>query len=300
MRTRTHGYITLFVLLLIFTISIFWYVSTPKILMAEKNSTKDNIEENIQQIHTGKYVLIHLNSMSIELRDSTTTIASMPIVSIGKPGSYYETIGGSYVNDYKEPVHFSSIGHVFMPFSTHVFGNFFIHGIPYYPDGTKVSSTYSGGCIRLNDDDAKQVYDFVTPDTPIIITQEGEYDFVPTATTTPILENMDMTRMMSAIISLEFLTQDNEILDSDGLLTTRRKLIQKLLQGDDRVSTLYANVLGEQTFVMYMNKKAKSLGLTNTIFESVTVPARTTEKDYNLFMRYVDTYKSYLRTDFRQ
>ena len=246
-------------------------------------------------VHTGKYVLIHLDTEVLELRDGTTTLRTAPLVSQGKPGSYYETIGGSYLSDYKELRHFSSIGHVYMPHSVHLFGNYFIHGIPYYPDGTKVSSTYSGGCIRMADQDAIAVYNFVTPGMPIIITRNNEYEFSPTATSTESIESISMTNQMIAIISLEVLTQDNQIADTDGMsITTRRTLIPRLLSGETGVHGLISLTIGQQAFLNYMNQKAKTLGLTNTRFSDASIPAKTTAEDQARFMNYITTYKSYL------
>lgn len=261
-----------------------------------EGATHQEKETLAVQQRSGKYVIIYLQTMYLELHDGTTTIAVIPLLSQGKPGSYYETIGGIYANDYKVPLHFSSIGHVYMPYSVHLFGNYFIHGVPYYPNGEKVSSTYSGGCIRLTDDDAKRVYDFIERGTPIIVTRSNEESFTPTATTTNTLQSQVMTNLMVATISLELLTQDNEITDIDGIgVTTRRKLLPELLNnGNTIVAHQYADSLGNENFVNAMNKKAKALGLTNTIFESVDSSASTTFEDNARFMEYIKTYKSYL------
>ncbi len=279
-----------------------WNLVVPTISRAEKTEVESILPQKgspillSSQVRTGHYVLVHLDTMRLELRDGATILDTITMVSRGKPGSYYETIAGSYTNDYKELSHFSSIGHVYMPYSMHIFGNYFIHGIPYYADGTKVSSTYSGGCIRLADEDAKRVYDFIQRGTPIIITNGNETDFNPTATTTLTIESLDMTQLMVATISLEVVTQDNEIFDTDHIATTtRRKLIPRLLGGDKEVAKLYTNAVGEPAFIDYMNQKAAILGLTNTRFMSVTEPVQTTEEDYARFTNYIDTYKSYLR-----
>ncbi len=288
---RVHGYITIGILTILLLLSGVLYLSNPSITDGAENKTK-----NIAPQHTGKYVLVNLKAGTVELKDTENTLETMQIVSIGKPGNYYETIGGLFINDYKEPLHFSSIGHVYMPNSVHVFGNFFIHGIPYYPNGTKVSSTYSGGCIRLEDVDAKRVYDFVSKWTPIIITQGDEYDFEPSVTYTPTIENMDMTRLMVASISLEFLTQEDSITGPDGNKTTRLKLLSELLtEKNDAVSKVYARTIGEKNYVEYMNQRAKTLGLTNTYFSSINSPAHTTKEDSLRFVNYIDTYKLYLK-----
>ena len=291
------GFISIFLLFSIITLLSIWYFSSPTPTIAEKNTQSEAI---ILPAHEGKYVLIHLDTMTLELKDGATTLALLPVISKGKPGSYYETIGGYYINDYKEISHFSTIGHVYMPYSVHVFGNFFIHGIPYFEDGIRVSSSYSGGCIRLEDDSEKMVYDFVKKGTPIIITKNDEHDFTPSATTTPNLESIDIVRFMVATISLEFLTQDNELLYNNSS-TTRRTLIPRLLHdNEDNISLFYSKGLGEKTFIDYMNKKAKSIGLTNTVFTNTTSSAQTTHEDYNRFMNYIDNYKSYLKADFIQ
>src|SRR5690606_19090161 len=70
---------------------------------------------------------------------------------------------------YKNESHFSSIGEVYMPWSMQFYGNFFIHGWPYYPDGTEVSPGYSGGCVRLSTEDSQAVFEFVDVGTPIFV-----------------------------------------------------------------------------------------------------------------------------------
>jgi hypothetical protein len=176
-----------------------------------------------------------------------------------------------------------------MPYSVHIFGNFFIHGIPYYPDGVKVSSTYSGGCIRLEDNEAKAVFDFVEKDTPIIITNES----TPLEDSTILLSKKEMLNFMAAAVSLEFLTQDNDIW-FEGATTTRRTLLPRLLQGDYTVSALYAKSIGTEQLLKDMNAKAQSIGLTQTLFTDLTTEPITSSADLILFSNYIQTYKSYL------
>jgi hypothetical protein len=249
-----------------------------------------------QPLYDGTYAIVNLRLMQISLHDGTTTLATMPIISIGKPGSYYETIGGTYENDYKIRSHFSTIGHVYMPWSVHVFGNFFIHGIPYYENGTKVSSEYSGGCIRLSDADAKTVYEFIEKGTPIVVTENNDDDFVPTVPSADTFPSMDMTRTMAAVVSLEVLTQDTPVYDpTTKTTTTRRKLLPRLLvDRDDSVISIYTKERGDETFLMYMNLKAKALGMTNTTFTSPSASALTSEEDRERFADYIKTYKTYL------
>jgi hypothetical protein len=160
-----------------------------------------------------------------------------------------------------------------------------------------VSSAYSGGCIRLTNANAKIVYDFIDKGTPIIITRDTEKNFDPTELSTSTMSNQIMTNYMVAAISLEALTQDNEILGTHNEVTTRRKLLPTLLNDNEsKVSELYARSIGQDVFVDLMNQKAVSLGLSNTHFNDVTSPVVTTYEDYMRFMTYISTYKSYIRT----
>ena len=51
----------------------------------------------------------------------------------------------------------------------HFFGNYFIHGWPYYTSGMPVAEGYSGGCIRLDTPDAKELYQFVDKETQLLV-----------------------------------------------------------------------------------------------------------------------------------
>lgn len=296
-KNLLHGSITLGILATLLVGGNILYVYSPVIQKKVQDlSVPDAREkERIAYPYEGDHVVVFLDTMRIELRNGTTTLENIGIVSIGKPGSYYETVGGAYANDYKIKRHFSSIGEVYLPWSVHVFGNFFIHGIPYYRNGNKVSSTYSGGCIRLTDEDAERVYDFVSVETPIVIVQQDMEEFFPTSTSTDTFASMEATRYMAVIVSLEVLKQDEKIKDADGTDTTRRKLIPRLLNDkDDAVIAELARSLGDEVFLDYMNKKAAALGLTNTVFGSVDEAGMTTADDYMRLMLYVADYKSYL------
>lgn len=115
------------------------------------------------------------DSVEIDLDAMTLTIwkdgapETFPVLSKGDPERTNETPRGEFEALYKAEKHFSSIGHVWMPFSIQFKGNFFIHGWPYYPDGRDVAKGYSGGCVRLSTEDAQRVYEFVKIGTPIHI-----------------------------------------------------------------------------------------------------------------------------------
>ena len=301
MKNSLHGYLTVGILAFLLLASGFLYVYSPILERSDRvvTASVSETEKMVQAPYPymDNHVVILLDTMTLELRKGSSTLETMKVVSVGKPGSYYETIGGVYENDYKIRNHFSSIGKVYLPYSVHLFGNFFVHGIPYYPDGERVSSEYSGGCIRLSDDDAKRLYEFVTVGTPIIVVKQDVSEFSLTASTTDVFDSMEATRYMATLVSLEVLKQDEKILDTDGDATTRRKLIPRLLnEKDDTVIHDISRAVGDDVFLEYMNKKAASLGLSNTTFTLIDGPAVTSADDYARLVRYVSEYKSYLVT----
>lgn len=115
------------------------------------------------------FVEADLSAMMMRVYEKGTVSLEVPIRTKGKEGSWWETPAGLYQIETKEKDHFSTFGNVHQPWSMSFQGNFFIHGWPYYPDGTAVSSTFSGGCIRLSDENAKAVYDKVSVGTPVLV-----------------------------------------------------------------------------------------------------------------------------------
>jgi hypothetical protein len=266
---------------------------SPTVTQAEKAS------EGFEQFphYEEKRVVINLASGEVFLHKADGTVEKLTIVTQGKPGSYYETIGGYYENDYKEKTHFSSFGHVYMPWSVHVFGNYFIHGIPYYEDGARVSSSYSGGCVRLLDEDAKRVYEFIDPGTPIVIMRTSENEFAVTSPDSEHILSIETTALMAAIISLETLKQDDLITLPDGTTQTRLSSLESLIHyGDTSVADAYATSIGKDNFVHLMNEKARAIGLSSTVFTSTSKPTQTTKEDRERLLTYIRTYKSYLAT----
>jgi hypothetical protein len=114
-----------------------------------------------------KMIIADLAQKSIVVIAGTSTIARFPILSIGREGTFWETPSGNYAVRTKEAQHFSSIGHTWMPWSMQFYGNYFIHGWPTHEDGTPVPKGYSGGCIRLDTDDAKKLYELVDVGTTV-------------------------------------------------------------------------------------------------------------------------------------
>jgi len=140
---------------------------------------KQDNQDNIDQINflipkDSRAIVADLYSMNLSLYENGQLAGSYKILSVGKRGSPWETPVGRYSVITKEENHFSSIGGVWMPYSLQFFGNFFIHGWPYYSNGTPVPRGFSGGCIRLDTNDAKEIFNFSKPSIPVLILNNSE------------------------------------------------------------------------------------------------------------------------------
>jgi hypothetical protein len=198
--------------------------------------------------------------MEISLYEDNALIKTYPIVSKGKIDSYFETPTGAYTILNKSVNRFSSIGEVYMPYSMQYWGNFFIHGIPYYPNGTKVSSSYSGGCIRINDEDMKEIYNFSNTQTKIIVINTNQY-----ATSSVLdLANNDLLlkNFLNVLVSLEFVNQDKDVF-FDGANRKYKNLNFYILENNQDAINKVENQIGKYNFQTYKNKKLESIGIYN-------------------------------------
>lgn len=119
------------------------------------------------------FVEADLSAMKVTLYQAGVPQETYPILTKGREGSWWETPAGIYKVGSKAVNHFSSFGQVYQPWSIQFQGNFFIHGWPYYPDGTPVASSYSGGCIRLASADGERLFQKVKVGMPILVFEES-------------------------------------------------------------------------------------------------------------------------------
>ncbi len=124
-------------------------------------------------VEKADFIEADLSKMILRVYKAGELDYEVPILTKGREGSWWETPAGLYKINTKTKNHFSSIGHVWMPWAMQFQGNFFIHGETYYDNGTPTSSQYSGGCIRLKTEYAEKVYDLVSIGTPLLVFEES-------------------------------------------------------------------------------------------------------------------------------
>lgn len=252
------------------------------------------------------FIEADLTSMRIAFFENGVEIFSAPILSKGKEGSWWETPAGLYEISYKTENHFSSFGQVYQPYSMVFQGNFFVHGWPYYEDGTPVESTYSGGCIRLDTDDAATIFELTEPGTPILVHEKAfqgdnflyetkvpeisaPHYLIADVKSNTVLAASDvdtvapiasLTKLMTALVAAEYIDLDKKVWKTQEAFVTsliprlegRSKvsmysLLQLLLvESSNEAAEVIAAQLGRERFIALMNEKARSLGLEETVF----------------------------------
>jgi D-alanyl-D-alanine carboxypeptidase len=237
----------------------FVYGSWPVLQNADffKKTKEDFIVQRVS------FVEADLSAMIIRFYKDGELVREMPIRTKGRDGSWWETPAGLYRVIAKEENHFSSFGRVYMPYSMQFQGNFFIHGPTRYPDGTPTSATYSGGCIRLALEDAKELYRLVGKGTPVLVFEEsfnGSGEPVRYASRYLLPENISylaadlssnfvfaennavsqrplgsITQLVSALVAVEYINVEREVTVSVSMLASTT--VPRLKAGD-RVSIL--------------------------------------------------------------
>jgi serine-type D-Ala-D-Ala carboxypeptidase (penicillin-binding protein 5/6) len=252
------------------------------------------------------FIEADLSAMKLRFYEAGEVKIEVPILSKGKEGSWWETPAGLYAIETKSVNHFSSFGKVWQPWSMAFQGNFFIHGWPYYPDGTPVPEGFSGGCIRLADEDVKKVYELAPVGTPVLVHEKdfesdgfvyepkvpnvnAEHYLLADINNSTVLASSDMdtkvpiasvTKLMTALVAAEHINLDKDVrITQERYVTTlvprlegRRtasmySLLQLLLvESSNEAAEVIASQVGRERFITLMNEKAESLGLENTTF----------------------------------
>ncbi len=120
------------------------------------------------QIDEERFIDVNLATMILSLYEDGKVFKTFPIAGKGHP-KLSPTVEGEFAIKTKELNHFSTLAYVWMPYSMQFYGNYFIHAWPHWPNGNKLTSKYSGGCVRLFNADAVEVFAFARIGTPFIV-----------------------------------------------------------------------------------------------------------------------------------
>lgn len=251
------------------------------------------------------FIEVDLSAMRVRTYKNGALLQELPVLTKGRPGSWWETPAGLYKIISKDKIHYSNMGGVYMPWSMAFQGNFYIHGWPYYEGGKPVASTYSGGCVRLSDETAKEVFDFAEIGTPILVFERDfQSDDFEYKDKTPILSAKhylaadllnnfvflktdgeatpiaSITKLVTALVATEYINLENKaIVPEEAIVYTSKPrltageeisvyqlLFPLLLESSNEAAETIAYSFGRAQFIKRMNEKAVSIGMTKTRF----------------------------------
>jgi murein DD-endopeptidase MepM/ murein hydrolase activator NlpD len=117
--------------------------------------------EQITKLTENRGIEIDLTNNKAGLYDDGKLIKTLPLAYQSPENKWFQAPTGYFRIGVKREKHLSSLFPVFMPYSIQYYEDFFIHGIPYYKNGEAVSSQFTGGCLRFENDIAKEIFDFL-------------------------------------------------------------------------------------------------------------------------------------------
>lgn len=261
----------------------------------------------------GRFLSEKTDFIEANLSDMTLTVykdgkeeKQVKILTKGREGSWWETPAGIYRIETKEENHFSSFGHVYQPWSMAFQGNFFIHGWPYYPDGKPVAQGFSGGCIRLADEDAEAVFKLVKVETPVLVFEKDfasdgfAYRSKPPEISADNFLVADLknnfvfleksgkdkvpiasvSKILTALVAGEFINLEKNITVPESAIVYTSKarlkagesytaydlLYPLLLESSNEAAETFSSHIGKTRFVSLMNEKAAAIGMSSASF----------------------------------
>lgn len=205
------------------------------------------------------FITIDLRTMKLDKYENGIKTKTIDVVSKGKEGSFRETPSGNYPVMQKVGTTFSSVSKVWMPWSVQIYGMYYIHGLPYFPDGRLVTTKYSWGCIRLANEDAKEIFNFVQKGMPILISDA--IDPLYTKKPNDLVTNVLVPGVTASSFSIFDFSSNEQILGKDEDDKLPIGYLTKLL-----TSLVASEVANLEKYVTYEGKRYLALDLLPLMF----------------------------------
>ncbi len=247
-----------------------------------------------------------LSNMQLRYFEEGVLVESVTIESKAKMGSRCQVPAGLYKVESKKENYFSGIGQVYQPWSIGFQSNFYIHGWSNYGNQSLVPEEFDGDCIRLNNDDAKNIFKKVKINTPVLVHEvdfgvqpflyeakipemEALHYLVADIESDTVLASSDInvvlpiasiTKLMTALVAAEHINLDKNVSVTNSTFVqslvprlegmnqvSMYSLLQLLLiESSNEAAEVIALQLGREKFIELMNEKAKTIGMNDTRF----------------------------------
>ena len=111
---------------------------------------------------------IDLSQNVINFYEDGEKKASFKIAYQSPADVWYQTPTGYFRIGIKKEKHKSSLIPVYFDYAVQFYEDYFIHSLPYYSNGRYLDSQFTGGCLRLEEDQAKKFYELAQPGDLVI------------------------------------------------------------------------------------------------------------------------------------
>jgi len=115
-----------------------------------------------------KTIRINLYNKSLTLFENDTLFKQAKISAAGNPYAFPTPVGNFKILS-KEKQHISGLSGLIMPFSLRFYKGYYLHALPTYRSGQPFNSTYSVGCIRLDNELAMEIFNWAEIGTKVEI-----------------------------------------------------------------------------------------------------------------------------------
>lgn len=115
------------------------------------------------------FLEINLADQKVRLYDQGELVRESRTLALGDPDTWGGSAAGIYRIRAGYPLSYSVVSEVYMPYALHYYGKYYLHGEPYYPGGRPLVSDFSGGCIRLPDQEAEKFYQLTEIGMPVLV-----------------------------------------------------------------------------------------------------------------------------------
>jgi len=282
-----------------------------------------SFESSVEEMKSARvsFLEVNLEEMTVRIYKKGGLAGEFPIIAKGNKDKWGGSAAGIFKIESGNKISFSNISKVYMPFSLHYFGKYYIHGEPYYPGGEELISRYSGGCLRLRNEDAEALYEAADLEMPVAVIPKkrekenfkfnssvppeisaGSY-LVADFSTGRILseKNADLSwpagflaRLMLSVTVADTINLERQI-ESGGRSIRVIEFFYPLLTGssEEPVSVL-SSFLGENKTLRLMNQQAQAMLMENSRFNSLQsqdLQNTSTARDLFYLAEYILTSK---------
>jgi hypothetical protein len=153
--------------------------SYPDLVFSQKNKQKnreikiipffEDLKNETIKKATSSFLEINFPEMKTRIWQDGKIKKEVDILAKGDPQEWGGTAAGLYKIISKYKIAFSAIAQVYMPHAMNFYGKYYLHGVPYYEEGSKRFENVTGGCVQLSDNDSEAIFNLTEKEIPVLV-----------------------------------------------------------------------------------------------------------------------------------